>query len=215
MTDLYATLGVPRDADRATIRRAYRQRAKAVHPDTGGSPERFALVRLAHDTLTDDLRRAKYDATGDIDDKPIDNTRAQLLEMLAAGLDLALSKLYDRAKPPIHNDMADLTRRALREMRGKWADEKREFEKRAVIAGELLGRWTAKGENLMETLIVHRVRVCQSQVTMLNERIGIVDRALKELDGVTFRSDYVREESPAQRWINGPAHVSLGDLLGR
>ena len=102
MTDLYAALEVPRDADHATIRKAYRRKAKAAHPDAGGSRERFALVKLAHDTLADDARRAHYDQTGDAEENLVDNSRAKLLEMLAAGLDLAMAKLYDRSRPPIH-----------------------------------------------------------------------------------------------------------------
>jgi curved DNA-binding protein CbpA len=42
MQDLYAALGVARDADRADIRRAYRDKARSAHPDAGGSPEEFA-----------------------------------------------------------------------------------------------------------------------------------------------------------------------------
>jgi curved DNA-binding protein CbpA len=216
MPDLYAALDLPRDAPPETIRAAYRKAAKRAHPDGGGSPQKFALVRLALDTLSDEARRARYDATGEIDEKPVDNARAQLLEMLAAGLDLALFKLYDNAKPPIHNDMVRLTKDALREMRGKWSGEKREFEKRVIIAKELLGRWTAKGENLMEQLTAHRVRTCESQIAMLTERIVVLDRALTVLDDAAFRFDYVREKSPAEAWITGGMqNVFLANMLGQ
>lgn len=216
MTDLYATLGVPKDADHATIRAAYRKRAKAAHPDGGGSPSRFALVKLAHDTLTDDARRARYDETGEVEDKPVDNRRAQLLEMLAAGLDVAMTKLYERAKPPIHADMVKLTKEALREMRQKWTGERREFQKNVDRSRELLGRWTTKAqtENLMETIVAHRVKVCDGQIAMLTQRIEVVDRALEALDGVSFRFDHVPESSPAQTWMNGGISVSIGDILG-
>lgn len=214
MPDLYETLGVPRDADRATIRSAYRKRAMKAHPDGGGSPKQFALVKLAHDTLTDEQRRARYDQTGEIEEKPIDNARAQLLEMLAAGLDMALAKLYDQHKPPIHNDMVALTRAALNDMRGKWSGEKRDFEKRVIISKELLGRWSAKGENLMERLTTHRIKVCEAQIAMLTDRIGVVDRALEALKDASFRFDYVPPPSPAERWMNGGTSFSLGNILG-
>jgi DnaJ-class molecular chaperone len=33
MTDLYQSLGIPKSADAQTIKRAYRARAKKLHPD--------------------------------------------------------------------------------------------------------------------------------------------------------------------------------------
>lgn len=48
-------LGVGRDADAATIRRAYREHVKAVHPDTdGGDEQAFKRVTEAYETLRDD-----------------------------------------------------------------------------------------------------------------------------------------------------------------
>lgn len=216
MPDLYGALGVPKDADHATIRGAYRKAAKSAHPDGGGSREKFALVKLAHDTLTDDARRARYDQTGDVDENPVDNRRAQLLEMLAAGLDMAMAKLYEQRKPPIHCDMVKMTRDGLNELRRKWDGERREFQKNVDRSKELLGRWAAtKGENLMETIVSYRVKSCQSAIDMLVQRIGVVDQALEALDGVTFRADYVRPESPAERWISGGMQGGgLANLLG-
>lgn len=65
--DLYTALGVNRGAPPEVIHRAYRQAAKAAHPDRGGSPERWALIALARDTLADATRRKLYDETGDTD----------------------------------------------------------------------------------------------------------------------------------------------------
>ena len=46
------------------IRRAYRSRARALHPDKGGSPEAFAEVRAAFAVLGDPEARKAYDAWG-------------------------------------------------------------------------------------------------------------------------------------------------------
>lgn len=63
--DLYQILGVPPTADSQAIKTAYRTAAKILHPDLGGDPEAFRLLKLAHDVLTDPLRRTQYDATGE------------------------------------------------------------------------------------------------------------------------------------------------------
>lgn len=50
-------LEVGPDADAGTIRRAYRDRVKAVHPDTdGGDEDEFRRVRAAYERLTDPER---------------------------------------------------------------------------------------------------------------------------------------------------------------
>jgi hypothetical protein len=46
----YAVLGLPADADRNAVQRAYRERVKEVHPDHGGDKAAFERVRDAYDT---------------------------------------------------------------------------------------------------------------------------------------------------------------------
>lgn len=68
-TDFYEVLGVPRDADDKTIQRAYRKQARASHPDINkepGAEDRFKLVNLANEVLSDPQRRAKYDRLFDV-----------------------------------------------------------------------------------------------------------------------------------------------------
>ena len=68
--DLYATLGVGRDASQEDIKRAYRQLAKEMHPDLNPDKpevgERFKQVTAAYDILSDPERRGRYDR-GEID----------------------------------------------------------------------------------------------------------------------------------------------------
>lgn len=53
-TQAYRILGVDSDADRATLKRAYRRKVKEVHPDRpDGDEEAFKRVNRAYETLTD------------------------------------------------------------------------------------------------------------------------------------------------------------------
>jgi molecular chaperone DnaJ len=63
--DLYAILGVARDASTDEIKQAYRRKAREHHPDAGGDEEVFKRVTHAHQVLSDPQRRARYDRFGD------------------------------------------------------------------------------------------------------------------------------------------------------
>ena len=68
--DPYSILGVPRSASEAEIKKAYRSKAKALHPDQHGNDpkkaEEFKRVSQAYDIVGDKEKRAKYDR-GEID----------------------------------------------------------------------------------------------------------------------------------------------------
>ncbi|MFN3389704.1 MAG: DnaJ domain-containing protein, partial [Allosphingosinicella sp.] len=71
MADLYAQLGVKRDASEAEIKKAYRKLAKELHPDRNkdnpAASARFSKVTTAYDILIDKDKRARYDR-GEIDE---------------------------------------------------------------------------------------------------------------------------------------------------
>ncbi|MDR1152800.1 MAG: DnaJ domain-containing protein [Bifidobacteriaceae bacterium] len=64
--DFYTTLGVPKDADAAAIKKAYRRLARKLHPDANpgdtASEERFKDVGEAYAVLSDPEQRQQYDA---------------------------------------------------------------------------------------------------------------------------------------------------------
>ncbi|MEP7176578.1 MAG: molecular chaperone DnaJ [Gemmatimonadales bacterium] len=67
MSEFYALLGVPRDADDATIKKAYRKLAMEYHPDRNAAPEaeaKFKEITEAYEILRDPDKRAAYDRYG-------------------------------------------------------------------------------------------------------------------------------------------------------
>src|SRR6202035_3390660 len=66
--DYYAILGVPRDADEATIKKSFRRLARKLHPDVNRhdpqAEEKFKEAAAAYEVLSDPERRATYDRYG-------------------------------------------------------------------------------------------------------------------------------------------------------
>ena len=66
--DYYEVLGISRDADEHTIKKAYRKLAKRYHPDTNTgnaqAEERFKEVTEAYDVLSDPEKKKLYDRFG-------------------------------------------------------------------------------------------------------------------------------------------------------
>jgi molecular chaperone DnaJ len=66
--DYYAILGVPKDADEKTIKKAYRGLARKHHPDVNpgdkGAEERFKDISEAYEVLSDPAKRQRYDQFG-------------------------------------------------------------------------------------------------------------------------------------------------------
>jgi len=71
MADYYDLLGVPRDADAATIKSAYRKLALKYHPDRNPgdkeAEETFKELNAAYAVLSDPQKRARYDRYGSAD----------------------------------------------------------------------------------------------------------------------------------------------------
>ena len=68
--DYYEVLGVDRDADARTIKRAFLKKARTVHPDVSDDPEaeaKFKELNEAYSVLSDEQKRANYDRYGTAD----------------------------------------------------------------------------------------------------------------------------------------------------
>lgn len=60
----YEILDIDKYATVEEIKTKYRQLASENHPDKGGDNEKFALINLAYDVLTDPIKRKGYDDEG-------------------------------------------------------------------------------------------------------------------------------------------------------
>jgi len=68
MADYYELLGVGRDVDAESLKKAYRRLARQYHPDVNKDPaaeDRFKEIGRAYEVLSDPQARARYDQFGE------------------------------------------------------------------------------------------------------------------------------------------------------
>jgi len=216
--DLYGELGVPADADVAAIRKAYRRRALDVHPDHGGSPAQFAVVKRAVDVLSDPERRRKYDATGDAAETTPDIEGSQILELISAVLDSTLGQMAQRGdiERAFQCNLVDLLSQQIGAIRGEIKGNISRLKEALKINERLLGRFKRvrkkKGEdgeqpNRMEAVIAGRVSAIRQQIAGLEGRYAIGKKALEFLAEYDFAADAKPAERPRTMGI------SMMDLL--
>jgi curved DNA-binding protein len=86
--DLYSVLGVARDADEDTIKKAFRKLAMKYHPDKNpgkANEARFKEVNRAHEVLSNKEKRALYDEFGEESmSQNFDPERARMVRQYAS-----------------------------------------------------------------------------------------------------------------------------------
>lgn len=192
--DPYATLGIPRDATRPIIRDAYRRRAKKTHPDAGGSPQEFARIQHAYLLLTDDTRRAKYDATGDIDEAAPDNAHAQAIEALAQLLEATLQNLDRAQRSPTDFDLIGLMRTLAKDSIKDMGKERSKSLAAKAKVEKLVGRFKMKPnkklpQNVFENFLRAKLRPIELQLANIDRNERNFKTALELLEDFEFSFD--------------------------
>lgn len=79
--DYYKILGVSRDADESTIKKAFRKLAKQYHPDTNNgnaeAEKKFREINEAYSVLSDEKKRKEYDENKQREQNSSSNSESQ------------------------------------------------------------------------------------------------------------------------------------------
>lgn len=167
----YDTLGVKRDAKPEEIKRAYRRKAKAAHPDVGGDAESMADLNRAFDCLSDPQRRLLYDSTGQDSTRPIEEEiRSIVFQVFADGL--------EREVP----DCLGHARKILTAKRGEFEKQKAQvIGKESKLQSRRDKISVKSGENLFHLLIDQQLANLAGAIHTLDHNIRLIDAAQKIL----------------------------------
>lgn len=171
MKSLYDILGVATRASHKEIRAEYKRRANKLHPDKqNGDTEAFQELKHAMDVLGNPERRARYDATGEDSQAPVDSIESLARKRVAAAFTTM-----------IQNDDCDYTQKnIIKLLRGNIekgiADIKlkqADVRQKEIKLKSLFGLVTLdEGDNLFDMAV-------EGQVARMAQQIRDIDREIK------------------------------------
>lgn len=157
--NLYDLLQIKSNATPAAIKNAYRGLSKKYHPDHGGSVESFMAIKKAYDILSDKERRKKYDSTGDVSEKTIDNGNAAVMEYISRVFEAVYAQMDKMGVEPSEHDF-------LQSIKDTFDNEKDNLEKlEEQVARNLkktkkmVGKFkTKKQSNFLNQIVLMRIK---------------------------------------------------------
>lgn len=186
--DLYGALGVNPEATPDDIKSAFKRRAKATHPDAGGSAEAFAIVKLAHTILSDAEKRAKYDATGEVEeDRPQATIDQEAMGLIGSMLGIFATQDDD----PFSKDLLGLMRRQVNERKQQANKAIAQLERAETRVKRLAARFTRKGdgENRLAAMLEWQARTTGDGIRQSRHVIAVCERAVEILADYEFQRD--------------------------
>ena len=180
----YDTLGIPRDADAATVKRAYRRKSRAAHPDKGGDHREMVAINRAYDTLADPQKRARYDQTGE-DGPPGKSTEEQARDALMRVFLAIVEKAGD------YDDVMLKVGIALDENLARIRASIKQSEDRVGKLKRSAKRLKCKSgrENFLGALLEDQISNVQGALGNMHEGVAVVECAKEMLAEFTWEAD--------------------------
>lgn len=190
-TDLYAILRVPKGASADRIRKAYRKLALAHHPDRGGDAATFQAATEAHDVLSDPEKRARYDATGQVDARPAPHPQADVMALLTPLLAAVLEGMVKQGADPKHEHVVEHLRRSLREVESKVKADRAEALRLKAGVEASVARFTCYDgeENLLAAAARTHLAQVEQRLKKIEEHAARVTKAVEYLKTCGYKVD--------------------------
>lgn len=192
--DLYKILGISKKATAEEIKKAYREKAKELHPDKGGDEEDFKELNEAYEILSDEEKRAVYDLTKDKKEskKALDTLAIDFLK------GIFVSELNKLSNDDLLRKSILLTVRFKIEESVKESERNIKFYMERKANLEILKKRVKikkrKGYNSFREVVEEEISFCKNNVLKFKNDVKISKRSVFYLDMLTSTTERTKEE---------------------
>jgi len=204
VNDLYRVLGISWNASQEEIHSAYRERAKILHPDCGGSVEAFRELATAYEVLSDTKRRARYDCTGEVEPVLPNNLDAGATEIIALKLGLLIHAEQDLNSMDSATLIEQAIRQDITQRMTNISNQSRAIERVTRLRAQVKRK--ADGDNKLARVLDWHELSTKYQIKKDQEAVHTMERALEILQDYSFADDFPTSKSD-------DLSVALYDLL--
>jgi curved DNA-binding protein CbpA len=187
--DPYATLNLPRGANAAAIKSAYRSAVQTAHPDRGGAHDAFVAIVRAFDLLSDPEAKRLYDETGDVDEDAVKAFRRDVAKVLADMFDAAVSTAvatgFDLGKVDFVAQMTVAVKTGLADARAGLTRIDRDMGALQKLKKRILR--ADDGKNLFSDRLSAQLEQKSQEQTQGRRRVLLLETAIVELGN--YRSE--------------------------
>lgn len=190
--DPYKELGLTKDSSEEEIKKRFKTLAQIFHPDKGGDPEKFLLIRECYEILMDPKRKKILDTLGVVKEKSSD--REEALQELAGLLSQQISNL-DPEQNDLIAEMLKSLNRAKDETHNKIQNAKqlqRKFEKfRSNLS------FKSDKENFLDRFIRYKIDQLSMEIvdnTKSLEVLKIMEELLSDYDYTLNKKIKINED---------------------
>jgi curved DNA-binding protein CbpA len=173
----YQELGLDPNCTAEQIKQQYRILAHQHHPDRGGDAELFKRITLAYEVLSDPMRRAEYDQTGQIvQDNEVRNEAMS-----------RFNNMINHYVPNSNNEIENLVfkmqvdiRNAAHQVVNEIADAQRRIHNAQVAYKKI--KLKTSGENILKGFVESLIASQESTIKTLSKRQLVFAFMLEMLD---------------------------------
>lgn len=208
MTDHYEVLGVPKDAPRAALKKAWKKLSSKAHPDKGGSTAAMAALNVAYDTLSDPARRERYDLNGEEGVEHLTTVEGRGRNRMMGAFRDALMSEGDPVEVARAVLAAECTEQAQLGVGAK--NRLRQVTQRQAR----IRRTDGDGPNLLQRIAGELILQIKNDLAGFEDRAAVAQCALKALEGYRYDGDppapsYARREVWAAGGAVGPSPADV------